>query len=186
MPLPVSHTFPHSSYQSRCHEIVEETLQDQRRALQVIAVDVDAHKAADGAAGRNNQQPVPLPSAPDRLPPPLQRQIPLPVFPQAPQGKQDRGREHGCEGDPELPVPAHVLDGRVAGGGVDEGPVQEHVRLEDAEREPAVRPVREGPVRVQGVVVVVERGPVEVDIVDDYVCVVLAWLERDELPDGNQ
>lgn len=182
----MSHTLPDRCYHTGHYYIVEETLQDQRRTLQVITANINAHKAADGTAGRDSQQPVPLPPASHGLPRPIQRQEPLPVFPQAHQRKHDRRSEHGRERDPQLPMLAQVLDWRVAGGAIDKGPIQKHLRSEDAEREKAVRPVREGPVRVQRVVEVVERGAVEVDIVDNYVCPILALLEWDELPDGDQ
>lgn len=79
---------------------------------------------------------------------------------------------------------ADIMDRRVAGSTVDEGAVVgEHGGAEILEGEVAVCTIGEGAICVEGVVVVVEGGTVEVDFVDYYVRCVVAGHEGGDGPD---
>lgn len=75
------------------------------------------------------------------------------------------------------------MDRRVAGSPVDEGAVVgEHVGAEVLEGEVAICAVGESAICVEGVIVMVEGGAVEVDFVDYYVCCVVAGHEGGDGP----
>lgn len=181
----MSDSFPYSGHHRRQHQIVEQALQDKRQALQIIAIDIDAHKTADDAADGDNQQPVPHPPATDGLPSLLRRQVCPAVLPQVQQREDNGGGEHGRERNADLATVLQVDDGGVAGGGIEEGAVRVHARLEDVERQPAVASIGQGAIGVEGVVEGAEGGAVEMDPVDDDVSVIVSQLERSNLPGGE-
>lgn len=78
---------------------------------------------------------------------------------------------------------SNIMDRRVTRSTVDEGAVVgEHVGTEVLEGEIAVCAIGDGAVCVEGIVVVVEGGAVEVDFVDYYVCCVVAGHEGGDGP----
>ena len=50
--------------------------------LQIVPIDINAHKAADRATGGQRNQPVPLPSSADDVPAPVEGQVSTAVLAQ--------------------------------------------------------------------------------------------------------
>ena len=125
--VPIPHALPHARQQARQHQRVEEALQDQRRALQIVAVDIDGGEGADGAARRHKQHPVPLRAAADGAPAPLARQEAPPVLAQVDQGEEHGGGEEGAEHQAGDAPRRDRVRRREARGGVGEGAVGEDI-----------------------------------------------------------
>lgn len=181
----MSDSFPYSGHHRRQHQIVEQALQDKWQTLQIVAINIDTHKAAYDTADGDNQQPVPHPPTTDGLPSLLRRQESLAVLAQVQQREENGDGEHGRERNADLAMVLQIDDGGVAGGGIEKGAVQVHARLEDIERQPAVASIGQGAIGVEGVVEGAEGGAVEVDPVDDDVGVIVSQLERSNLPGGE-
>ena len=101
--------------------------------------------------------------------------------PQVLQRQDDGQAEQRPKRDAESTPSADVLDGRIAGCGIDEGAVQQEGRPVFAEDEPALRLVGQGAVAVECVVPVIQPRPVKVDAVDDRVGGVVSIRKRKEI-----
>lgn len=177
------HTLPNSRHERRHQQGIKHTLHDQRRALQVVPIDINAHEAADRATDRHDKQPIPLDPSPQGPPAAVHGQVASSVLARVDEREEDAEREEEGEGEAEGRVLADVVDGRVAGGAVHDGAVlQEEVGFEGLEDEVAFGAVGERAVCVERVVVPVEGGAVEMHAVDEDVGVVGAGLEGRQGP----
>ena len=125
---PVPNAFPHGRQQAGHHEVPEEGLNDDPRALQVAAIHVDGRDTTDGPTGRHEEHPVPLPSPADGAKPLLLRQEQLAVLVQADQRQHDgHGVQHAeSEADAATLLDAPVR--KVARGAVDDAAVRVDLR----------------------------------------------------------
>lgn len=93
------HALPNDSQCAGDHQVPENGVEDQRPLGEVIAVDVDAGKAAGHPAACHPDHPVPLPAAADGVEPLLRGQEELAVLAQIYHCEDKAKSEEDAEGD---------------------------------------------------------------------------------------
>lgn len=176
---PVSNALPDGSQYTRDHHEEEEVLKDDGQALEVSAIDVDAGKAADGPAGANEEQPVPLPATADSAEALLAGQVQATMLAQVRHRDDDRGGKEAGESDAGGPARVDAEVRIVTGRAVDEGPIGEHDGSIALEHEEASGHIGQGVVGPERVVEMLQGRQIEVLVVDDGVCGVVPGGERD-------
>lgn len=184
--LPVPDRLPYRGHHPRRQQSVEHTLQNQRDAHNVPSIHVDAHEAANGAAGGNEEHPDPFRPTTQECPPAISRQIPPAMLAHVDQGENNRKDKHEGKSQASRRMSTYIPNRCIAGGSVHESPILVHVWLELIEGKIAVRAIGKGPIAEERVVIVIECGAIEMDLVDEHIGGIGAGLKGNYSPHVQQ
>jgi hypothetical protein len=139
---PMPRHFPHRRKHRRQGHVIERILQDQSRALEVIAVDVDAGDPGDDATRRGDDEPVPRPATRHETKTALLREVVATVFSERTEGEDYHECVEAAEGYPQTRAGRDWFNGGIAICSIYSTAVREEDGVVDAEDKVAVRGIR--------------------------------------------